>query len=123
MANKKAWATSDRKRQWKRILHVAQDDTCAGCGQKFGLKIRAPYSPLYPTLDHVQARAARGPNKIENLLLKHRRCNEARADAPPTGCDLLWQQVVIAKVEWSKMVLEIAETLPPLPYPDTHPIA
>lgn len=48
-----------------------------------------------------------------NGLLEHRNCNEMRDDLPPTGCDRVWQMVVIdrlasedAKNRWGVILSE-----------------
>jgi hypothetical protein len=71
-------------------LFWAQHGRCAGCND-FMDPEAAPPSPEYPTLDHVIPRSRGGTHEIGNLLLKHRRCNDAKADAPPTVHDLAWQ--------------------------------
>jgi 5-methylcytosine-specific restriction endonuclease McrA len=53
-----------------------------------------PLGPEYPTLDHVTPHSQGGEAKLRNLLLKHRACNDARRNAPPTEADLQWQQRV-----------------------------
>lgn len=107
MKNKPAWATTQQKKAWRTVLKIAQLDICAGCGRPFGPKSRSVYSPYYPTLDHVITRANGGHHALDNLLLKHRRCNEERKDAPPTGCDILWQEVVSSRLPWARRVLEL----------------
>lgn len=57
-----------------------------------------PEDALAPTFDHVVPRSSGGGNGIRNGLLKHRACNSERADRPPTGCDLLWHEVVRVKL-------------------------
>jgi 5-methylcytosine-specific restriction endonuclease McrA len=94
--NKRAWATSKQKQAWRRALLRYQNGFCAGCGTLFDGKPRTVRSPLQLSLDHIVTRAAEGAHRLDNLLLKHRRCNEARRDLPATGCDLIWQMVVAA---------------------------
>lgn len=74
-------------------LFWAQHGRCAGC-RDFMDPEAAPASAEFPTLDHVIPRSRQGTNQIANLLLKHRRCNDAKADAPPTMQDLAWQAYV-----------------------------
>lgn len=94
---KVAWAHSKQKQAWRRALDRLQDGVCAGCGKPFGAKKRGPESPYFPTLDHVEPRSWGGRHVLENFLLKHRACNEARRDAPPTGCDRIWQSAIAAR--------------------------
>lgn len=107
MKNKPSWASSHQKRAWREILRIAQLDICAGCGQPFGRKPRGVYSPYFPTLDHVLPRSCGGHHSLNNLLLKHRKCNEERKDTPATGCDILWQAVVDVRLPWARRVLEL----------------
>jgi len=44
----------------------------------------------------VVPRSKGGGRTLDNGLLKHCRCNLQRADAPPTGCDLVWLEGVKA---------------------------
>lgn len=80
------------------ILYRAQAGICAGCGRSIRKRMGRPEDALAPTFDHVVTRASGGGNGIRNGLLKHRACNSARADRPPTGCDLLWHEVVRVKL-------------------------
>lgn len=88
-----------RHRQ-RMILHWAQDGLCAGCGRPMGLSVRGPKSrATYPTFDHVVPKSRGGGRVLINGLLKHRGCNEGRADRPPTGCDRVWQTLVRSRLE------------------------
>ena len=94
--------TSKRRRQvrnQRQRLRRAQGDLCAGCATRF-LKdsVLGPRDPRYPTFDHVIPRSRGGRRSLDNFLLKHRRCNEIRGNAPPTGCDLVWLAAVRARV-------------------------
>ncbi|WP_407925602.1 HNH endonuclease [Erythrobacter rubeus] len=48
--------------------------------------------------DHVTTRSAGGGRTLNNGLLKHQRCNQQRADRPPTGCELIWLEFVTARL-------------------------
>lgn len=61
-------------------LYRAQDGMCGLCGGEI-------YDPREGTLDHVIPRALGGRN-AGNLLLAHGRCNNAKADRPPTSREL-----------------------------------
>jgi 5-methylcytosine-specific restriction endonuclease McrA len=61
-------------------LHRAQDGMCGLCGGEI-------VSPHMGTLDHVIPRALGGRN-LNNLLLAHERCNNAKADRVPTSAEL-----------------------------------
>jgi hypothetical protein len=48
---------------------------------------------LRPTFDHVVSRAKTKKHK-GNLLAAHRKCNGEKGDRDPTGCELIWLEVV-----------------------------
>ena len=88
-----------RKVRQRRILNWAQNSRCAGCGRAVGYANRGPRSrATYPTFDHVIPKSRGGHRVLINGLLKHRVCNEGRADTPPTGCDRVWQALVLARL-------------------------
>lgn len=80
------------RRRW--ALMWAQAGQCAAC-DKLMDPDGDPLGPDYPTLDHVYSFSRGGAHAVANLLLKHRRCNEARGDAWPTRKDIDW----LAKVQ------------------------
>lgn len=89
----------------RRRLRLAQGGLCAGCADPLpGEGKRSPRSPLYPTFDHVVPRSRGGRRNLDNGLLKHKRCNEAKGDAPPTGCDLVWLGAVRARMRQNEPV-------------------
>lgn len=68
-------------------LLKAQGSCCYLCGRKMVLG-KQPTSALAVTLDHVTPRALGGKSS-GNLLLSHRRCNQAKGHRRPTGCELV----------------------------------
>lgn len=71
------------------MLHIAQEGVCCHCGhlmispaQARTERGSAPPRPNDPTLEHVTPRAVGGKNANGNLLLAHRRCNDARGVKP-----------------------------------------
>jgi hypothetical protein len=46
----------------------------------------------------VWPKSAGGRRLLSNGLLKHQRCNQARANRPPTGCDILWLTFVAERL-------------------------
>ena len=85
----------------KRILRLgaAQGWICAGCGQPTRrLKRGERNDDDALTFDHVIPAIRGGHRALYNGLMKHRRCNRERGDRPASGCDLLWQAVVMAKL-------------------------
>lgn len=78
-----------------RALRWAQASVCAGCGSHVPSSKRLKrFHPDYPTFDHVITRSDGGQRKLNNGLLKHQRCNQSRGSKPPTGCDLIWLDLV-----------------------------
>jgi 5-methylcytosine-specific restriction endonuclease McrA len=84
-----------RARRW--VLLWAQDSVCPACGGYLD-PTSHPLGPDFPTLDHVMPRAIKGGNGIENLLVKHRRCNETRGARPPTHRDFKAQMVTTRRL-------------------------
>ena len=65
----------------RQLLHWAQSSHCAGCGRPSGLGKQGPRGrATYPTFDHVIAKSWGGRRVLVNGLLKHRPCNDRRAD-------------------------------------------
>lgn len=88
-----------RRVRQRQLLHWAQSGLCAGCGHPVGLGKQGPRSrPTYPTFDHVIPKSWGGHRVLVNGLLKHRACNDRRADEPPTGCDRVWQALVLDRL-------------------------
>ncbi|WP_426029710.1 HNH endonuclease [Caulobacter sp. DWP3-1-3b2] len=80
-------------------LHWAQRGLCAGCGRSVPRVGRfSPDDPMAPTFDHVIPASRGGRKDLGNGLMKHQSCNVKRGDAPPTGCDLIWQALVAARL-------------------------
>lgn len=80
-------------------LFRAQNGYCAGCGHRL-----PPIGDLClivncPSIDHFIARARGGGDHIGNMLLMHSRCNSAKGDRDPTGCERIWHQVVLAALD------------------------
>lgn len=80
-----------------RKLRKAQHGICAGCGEWVPFK-SALDDPLEATFDHVIPRSQGGTFAYANGLLKHRKCNVERGHRSATGCDLIWQMVVAARL-------------------------
>lgn len=72
-----------------------QNFRCAYCSKAFLLN-GYRYSPRSPSLDHVRPRKD-GHTRVGNVVVVHRRCNEAKGGRLPTGCELLILEAVNAK--------------------------
>lgn len=72
-----------RKWRWQRVTKLmARDGTnCALCEELLDRRVRDPRATNYITFDHITPRAMGGTDRLDNLRLAHRRCNELR------GCD------------------------------------
>lgn len=87
--------TARHRAAQRRALRWAQADICAGCGAHLPSGKRLPpLHPCFPTFDHVIPRSKGGERTLANGLLKHQRCNQERGHKPPTGCDLVWLDLV-----------------------------
>lgn len=80
----------------------AQDDTCIHCGRPLAMINPATGKDYYenhklrPTFDHVVPKSKTRRHK-GNLLAAHRICNNEKGDRDPTGCELIWLEVVNAR--------------------------
>ena len=92
--------TSTRQSQaQRRALRWAQQSLCAGCGRHLpSVRRLKRHHPDYPTFDHVQLKSVGGGRTLNNGLLKHQRCNQARGARPPSGCDIIWLTAVIERL-------------------------
>lgn len=82
-------------------LHDAQFGLCAICGgvmrhstnhrPGMGLSDRS-------TIDHVIPKALNGADELGNFTAVHGRCNTEKADALPTGCQLIFLLAVNARL-------------------------
>jgi 5-methylcytosine-specific restriction endonuclease McrA len=80
-----------RHRIWRGILAPLQDGLCPICGKPLrgGGKTN---------LDHTIPRSAGGEDRLGNIMVVHIRCNDAKADRMPTGCELVWLLGVNARL-------------------------
>lgn len=74
--NREDAATKNRKR-W--TLLWAQRCICPACDRLLDPRV-APSSRVYPVIDHVIPLSRGGVHAIRNRLVKHRRCDAAKAD-------------------------------------------
>lgn len=85
-----------------RMLFDAQDGVCAGCGHQMlhpGLRREPVSDPLaFPSVDHVTPRSKGGRDDRTNIVAMHLRCNNRKADRDPTGCEMIWREVVSARL-------------------------
>lgn len=81
------------------LLRWAQRGYCAGCGEMLTRRFdRKPHHPDAATFDHVVLASLGGRRELANGLAKHRRCNERRGQSLATGCDRIWHDVVLTRL-------------------------
>ncbi|HEX7857493.1 MAG TPA: HNH endonuclease [Sphingobium sp.] len=90
-----------RHRRRRKILRIwdLQGGWCSGCGGPVPRQGLRPGDPDAPTFDHFIPASQGGTLALTNGLLKHKRCNQARGSAAPNGCERVWREVVLAKLE------------------------
>lgn len=88
-----------RPRRIIKALYEAQRGICPACGHKMPPLGDPTWPQLMPSVDHVTARAKGGGDHIGNMLAMHRGCNSAKGDRAPTGCELIWHHMVLARLE------------------------
>jgi hypothetical protein len=74
-----------------RVLWRLQGGLCAICGQPIG-------SPRQASVDHVIAETLGGVSHLGNFVVTHGRCNRAKSNRLPTGCELIWLLAVNARL-------------------------
>lgn len=86
-----------RKLPKVRDLVAAQDGYCGICGTRFFLLSESPIPNMHPTIDHVIPQSKDGRDEF-NVIAVHSACNTAKADRLPTGCEMIWLDVVNSKI-------------------------
>lgn len=81
-----------------KVLFDAQRGICAGCGSPMNPMARMPVADEFanPSVDHVTPRAKGGRDDRTNIVAMHIRCNNAKGDRDPTGCEIIWRETVSA---------------------------
>jgi 5-methylcytosine-specific restriction endonuclease McrA len=79
------------------MLWRLQGQRCAACGGWLHPNISK--GPQSPTIDEVIPRSKGGMRVLGNQVVMHKRCNEAKADRMPNGCELIWLELVGAKLK------------------------
>lgn len=75
------------------ILRDYQDGRCYLCG-----KLMSPRGDMFahdsvmPSLDHVIPKSRGGTNRLGNVALAHKQCNNKKADRVPTACEKLYAE-------------------------------
>lgn len=70
------------------ILRDYQQNRCYLCGDKMAAQgdITAP-DVFMPSIEHVIPRCKGGTNRLGNVALAHKGCNNFKADRMPTACE------------------------------------
>lgn len=86
-----------KQQRWH--IAEAQRFMCIGCGKPLNRSKRLnPNSRDAMTIDHVISQSAGGPDRLGNVLVMHMKCNSAKGDRRPTGCERLWAGIVLLKM-------------------------
>ncbi len=105
--------SSQYNRKVLETLFDAQGGLCASCGLEMFLPMRHPAvenHKQFASIDHLWARRIGGSDDITNLVGMHAICNSSKQHRPPTGCELIFHALVLAKLD---MVAAAIATLPP----------
>ncbi len=95
------------------LLRWAQRGYCAGCGEMLSRRFdKKPHHPEAATFDHVELASLGGRKELANGLAKHRRCNERRGESPATGCDRIWHDVVLTRLNLHHSQFRLRTTRP-----------
>ena len=86
--------TLRRLAKLRKRLNVVQKD-CGICGERLGY--RFVHGRVNWNLDHVWPRRFRHGH-VGNIVLAHNRCNSAKGDRRPTGCEIIFLEVVNARL-------------------------
>lgn len=84
------------------FLIQAQDNLCACCGTLMDRESEDDGD--WPSTDHVVPRKAGGGDHDLNKVAMHRRCNSGKNHRLPTGCELIFHHIVLAKLEVEKEI-------------------
>lgn len=91
--------TYDR-RHARQLLWEAQDGICACCDRLLLSRYRFPLSGDQDTLDHVWPQGFGGPDKLGNLVLLTRNCNNRKGGRWPTEQDVVMLAAVNRVLGW-----------------------
>jgi hypothetical protein len=108
-------------------LYEAQEGLCAHCGTAMYLPKRHQIIDNimdYASIDHLWARRPEGSNPpgsddITNKVAMHARCNSHKKSRPPNGCELIFHQLVLAKLEMVEAAAAI-KNIPAARHAYTH---
>jgi hypothetical protein len=99
------WGEHSRYSNGRRFLerlYDAQGGLCASCGKPMYLPKRHPFVVnymIYASQDHVVARKNGGTDCPRNRVAMHIACNSNKSDRAPNGCELIFHQLVLARLD------------------------
>ena len=75
------------------MLREYQTDRCYLCGEQMAEQsdISAP-DVFMQSIDHVIPKSRGGTNRLGNVALAHKGCNNYKADRPPTACEMFFAE-------------------------------
>lgn len=81
-------------------LYDAQGGLCASCGTPMFLpKVHQGQDYLlYASRDHLIPRKRGGSDCPRNAVAMHVKCNSSKSDRLPTGCELIFHALVLARL-------------------------
>lgn len=62
----------------RQYLRERDGDCCNWCNEELDFKSLSPTQDMFPTIDHILSRALGGKNRVSNLVLACRKCNNGR---------------------------------------------
>lgn len=83
------------------LLMQVQHGVCGICREAIPTmrkRRERQFNPLRATLDHVVPQARDGADEFGNLVVAHARCNNAKANRPPTNEELEFLELVNARI-------------------------
>ena len=92
-------AKPDKLNKLMTLMIATQQNQCILCGGHLEInkELRSDH-PLRPSFDHVVSKSKGGLDR-GNRIAAHRHCNSIKSDRDPTGCELIWLEVVNHAIE------------------------
>lgn len=92
---KEAWYCLEEKERVVSILRDYQENRCYLCGEPMAPRSEMfAHDSIMPSLDHVLPKCRGGTNRLGNVALAHKRCNNVKADRVPTACEMFYAEAM-----------------------------
>lgn len=88
------------------LLWQAQEGACLSCRYRLQNHLRYPRDGDRDTIDHVWPLTLGGRDAPGNLGLMHFKCNRAKDHRPPTKAELLFLELVNARLGWPNLRID-----------------